>query len=91
MRWLPVGLMVIGTAVGWGLVTNTSAGWLKWQGYLLGPFGLGGRTGTWAFANLGVVVALVIAFAGWLIAGLRTVRSQEATPAADVTAGVARG
>ncbi len=91
VRWLPVTLMVIGTAVGWGLVTNTSAGWLKWQGYLLGPFGLGGRTGTWAFANLGVVVALVIAFAGWLIAGRRTVRSQEATPAADVTAGVARG
>jgi purine-cytosine permease-like protein len=84
VRWLPVGLMVAGTAVGWGLVTNTSAAWLKWQGYLLGPFGLGGKGGTWAFANLGVIVALVIAFAGWLIAGRRVVRTQESPSAPDV-------
>jgi purine-cytosine permease-like protein len=88
VRWLPVGLMVAGTAVGWGLVTNTSATWLKWQGYLLGPFGLGGKGGTWAFANLGVIVALVIAFAGWLIAGRRTVRAQESPSAPDVPVGV---
>jgi purine-cytosine permease-like protein len=88
VRWLPVGLMVAGTAVGWGLVTNTSATWLKWQGYLLGPFGLGGKGGTWAFANLGVIVALVIALAGWLIAGRRTVRAQESPSAPDVPAGV---
>jgi nucleobase:cation symporter-1, NCS1 family len=62
----------------------------EWPGQRRAPFGLGGRTGTWAFANLGVVVALVIGFAGWLIAGRRNVRSQEA-PAADVTAGVASG
>src|SRR5208283_4308584 len=64
VRWVSVALMVAGTIIGWGLVTNTSASWLKWQGYLLGPFGLGGKTGTWAFANLGVVVALVLTFAG---------------------------
>jgi hypothetical protein len=88
VRWLPVALMVAGTVVGWGLVTNTSATWLKWQGYLLGPFGLGGKSGTWAFANLGVIVALVIAFAGWLIAGRRTVRTQESPSSPDVTVGV---
>jgi nucleobase:cation symporter-1, NCS1 family len=77
VRWPSVALMVTGTVVGWGLVTNTSASWLKWQGYLLGPFGLGGKSGTWAFANLGVVVALVIAFVGWLVLGPRTVRAQE--------------
>jgi nucleobase:cation symporter-1, NCS1 family len=75
VRRVPVALMVAGTAIGWGLVTNTSATWLRWEGYLLGD--LGGKTGTWALANLGVVVALVIAFAGWLIAGRRTVRTQE--------------
>ena len=48
--------------VGWGLVTNTYASWLTWQGYLLGPLGLGGKTGAWAFANLGVLVALVLGF-----------------------------
>ena len=30
-----------------------------WQGYLLEPLGLGGKDGAWAFANLGVLVALV--------------------------------
>ncbi len=57
--WFPVGVIVVGTVIGWGLVTNSSAGWLNWQGYLLGPFGLGGKTGAWAFANLGVLAALV--------------------------------
>jgi len=65
VRWTAVALMVGGTVVGWGLVVNTYASWLKWQGYLLSPFGLGGKSGTWAFANLGVVVALAIAFRPW--------------------------
>src|SRR5215469_14873715 len=77
IRWVAVTLMVASTAVGWGLVTNSYAGWLKWQGYLLGPFGLGGKTGAWASANLGVIVALVIAFVGWVLAGRSTVRRQE--------------
>jgi nucleobase:cation symporter-1, NCS1 family len=73
---LPVALLGIGTVLGWGLVTNTYAGWLHWQGYLLGPFGLGGKSGSWAFANLGVLVALVVAFAGALLTAPR-VRAQE--------------
>ena len=64
--WLPSAIIVVGTVIGWGLVTNTYASWLTWQGYLLGPLGLGGKTGAWAFANLGVLVALVIGFvAAW--------------------------
>src|SRR6202034_3300084 len=35
VRWTAVALMVVGTIVGWGLVVNTYASWLKWQGYLL--------------------------------------------------------
>ena len=69
VRWVPVGLMVLGSVLGFGLVVNTYAGWLSWQGYLLGPFGLGGKTGTWEFANLGVIVALAVAFVGWLALG----------------------
>ena len=61
IRWVPVGLMVVGSVIGFGLVVNTYASWLTWQGYLLGPFGLGGKTGTWEYANLGVIVALVVA------------------------------
>jgi purine-cytosine permease-like protein len=64
IRWIPVVALVLGTVIGWGLVTNTYAGWLDWQGYLLGP--IGGRTGDWAGANLGVLVSLVIGFAGGL-------------------------
>lgn len=72
-----VGLIVLGTVLGWGLVTNFFAGWLEWQGYLLGPLGLGGKDGAWAYANLGVFVALVVGFAGWLVLGRATVSRQE--------------
>ena len=51
--------------IGWGLVVNAfadDASWNNWQGYLLGPLGLGGKDGDWAFANLGVLAALVLGF-----------------------------
>lgn len=72
-----VGLIALGTFLGWGLVTNSFAGWLEWQGYLLGPLGLGGREGAWAYANLGVFVALAVGFVGWLLLGRSTVTRQE--------------
>jgi len=69
--------MVVATFVGWGLVTNTFASWLSWQGYLLGPLGLGGKDGAWAFANLGVLVALAVGFVGGLALDRGRVRAQE--------------
>jgi NCS1 family nucleobase:cation symporter-1 len=80
VRVVPLALIVIGTVIGWGLVTNTAASWLTWQGFLLGPLGLGGKTGPWAFANLGVLVALVIGFGGALVADRQAVRAQESLP-----------
>ncbi|MBJ7905638.1 purine-cytosine permease family protein [Streptomyces sp. NPDC003656] len=77
---LPLALTVAATAVGWGLVTNTAANWLTWQGYLLGPLGLGGKSGEWAYANLGVLVALALSFLGTLLFGRGRVRAQEAAP-----------
>ncbi|HLL63990.1 MAG TPA: cytosine permease [Propionibacteriaceae bacterium] len=79
VRWTAVILVVVGTVLGWGLVTNTFAGWLGWQGYLLGP--LGGREGSWAFANLGVLVALLVGFLGTLIFSRSAIRTQESVPA----------
>jgi purine-cytosine permease-like protein len=73
-----VGLVVAGTAVGWGLVTNGFAEWLSWQGYLLSAVGLGGKQGAWAFANLGVAASFAIGFAGHLALSRRRVRRQEA-------------
>lgn len=79
VRYLSVGLMVAGTFLGWGTVTNTAWGRvLGWQGYLLGPIGLGGKAGPWAHANLGVVFALGLGFVGWLLLGAFAVRAQEA-------------
>lgn len=80
VRWLSVGLIVLSTVIGWGLVTNAGADWLSWQGYLLEPFGLGGREGAWAYANLGVLFALLIGFLGAVIFGRKAIRAQEALP-----------
>lgn len=78
VRLLPVATVVVATALGWGLVTNASASWLTWQGYLLAPFGLGGKGGAWAYANLGVLLALVIGFVVTLVFGRGAIRAQEA-------------
>jgi purine-cytosine permease-like protein len=80
-RVLPLALLVLGTAIGWGLVTNNYASWLHWQGYLLDPLGLGGKAGAWAGAGLGVLVALVIGFVGTLIGDRARIRRQESLPA----------
>jgi nucleobase:cation symporter-1, NCS1 family len=80
VRLMPIAVMVVATVIGWGLVTNTSATWLTWQGYLLGPFGLGGKTGAWAYANVGVLAALVLGFAVTAIFGPSVVRAQEKAP-----------
>lgn len=80
IQWMPIALIALATVIGWGLVTNSMAPWLGWQGYLLGPLGLGGTEGAWAYSNLGVIVALVIGFGGYLLLGRRTVRAQESLP-----------
>src|SRR4051794_244807 len=74
---VPLVLLAVGTVLGWGLVTNTFAGWLNWQGYLLDPLGLGGKDGPWAFANLGVLVAFAVGLVGTLALRGSAVRAQE--------------
>jgi NCS1 family nucleobase:cation symporter-1 len=81
IRVAPLAIIVVATGIGWGLVTNINASWLTWQGYLLGPLGLGGKTGAWAGANLGVLVALVIGFAAAWALDAAPVRAQESAPA----------
>ena len=62
LRLVPIATTIISSFIGWGLVTNSAASWLTWQGYLLKLFGLGGKTGAWQYANLGVIVALALSF-----------------------------
>jgi purine-cytosine permease-like protein len=73
----PVLILCAATAIGWGLVTNTFADWLTWQGYLLDPIGLGGKDGEWAYANLGVLAALGLGFLAQLVVSMMTVPAQE--------------
>lgn len=68
-------LLVIGSFIGWGFVSNSSASWLSWQGYFLGV--VGGREGTWASANIGVILALAVGSIGYLLLSLKKVRRQE--------------
>jgi nucleobase:cation symporter-1, NCS1 family len=76
VNWLAIALIAVGTAIGWGFVLATSSvPWLNWQGYLLGL--VGGKDGAWAYANLGVLFALVIGFVGTLIGGRARIRRQE--------------
>jgi purine-cytosine permease-like protein len=70
-----IGLVAFGAVIGWGLVTNSLAGWLSWQGYLLGP--IGGRDGQWAYANLGVIAALIIGFVGHIVLSRKDIKKQE--------------
>jgi purine-cytosine permease-like protein len=70
-----IALMLLGTIVGWGFVTNTFASWLSWQGYFLGA--IGGKEGAWAFANVGVIFALLIGFFGHIILARKTIAKQE--------------
>ena len=88
--WTSIGTMVAATVLGWGLVINLfaeDAAWNNWQGYLLEPLGLatwvsaeqGGPywDGNWAYANIGVLLALVLSFAVTYLARRGTVARQE--------------
>ena len=68
-------LIIIGSIIGWGFVTNTFAGWLNWQGYFMGA--IGGKEGQWAYANVGVIFALLIGFFGYLLLGRTRIKAQE--------------
>jgi NCS1 family nucleobase:cation symporter-1 len=70
--------LVVVSVIGWGLVVNgfaEEAAWNNWQGYLL-PL-IGGKDGTWADANVGVLFALVAGFVVTFIARHEKVRWQE--------------
>ena len=72
---IAIALVAIGSIVGWGFVINTFAGWLSWQGYFMGA--IGGKEGQWAYANVGVIFALLIGFFGYLLLGRSRIQKQE--------------
>ena len=70
-----IALMISGSVIGWGFVTNTFAPWLEWQGYFLQL--IGGKDGPWAFSNVGVLFALIFGFFGHIVLSGRKIRAQE--------------
>ena len=70
-----IALLVLGSLIGFGFVTNTFASWLSWQGYFLGL--IGGKSGAWAYSNIGILIALAIGFFGHLILGRKSICEQE--------------
>ncbi len=70
-----IALMAVGTIIGWGFVTNTFAPWLSWQGYFLSA--IGGKQGPWAFANVGVIFALLIGFFGHVLLSRKNIEKQD--------------
>ncbi len=74
VQWVTIGLIVLGTGIGWGLVTNTYASWLGWQGYFLGT---GDFVKTWGGANLGVLASLTIGYVGTILFMRPVIRQQE--------------
>lgn len=86
--WTSIGLLVVTSVIGWGLVVNNyaqDASWNNWQGYLLHPLGMGtydaktsSWSGDWAYANLGVLVALILSFVAAYVLRRGKVARQEA-------------
>ena len=70
-----LGIMLFGSVIGWGFVTNSFASWLSWQGFFLGA--IGGKEGAWAYANVGVIFALAIGFFGHVLLSRKTIAAQE--------------
>ena len=68
-------LLLFGSIIGWGFVTNTFASWLSWQGYFLST--IGGKSGPWAYSNIGVIIALVIGFFGHILLSRKNIKNQE--------------
>jgi NCS1 family nucleobase:cation symporter-1 len=68
-------LTVVGSTIGWGFVTNPMASWLSWQGYFMGV--MGGKSGAWAYANIGVIFALIVGFFGHILLSRSAIRAQE--------------
>ncbi len=75
ITWSSIFNVFAATIVGWGFVTNSFASWLSWQGYFLGA--IGGKEGPWAYANVGVIFAMIIGVLGRYLFGRKQIARQE--------------
>ena len=78
VNWVNLAMLIVATAVGFGLTTAT-IGWLGWQGYLFGAFGVP-LDSQLAASDLGVLVALVLGLLTPFVSGVPAIRAQERQP-----------
>jgi len=77
VNWVNLSLLVVASAVGYGLTTAAAAG-LSWQGYLLGLLGIRPDS-AWGSSDFGVLVALGLALVVAILVNVPVVRKQEAS------------
>ena len=77
INWKSISILVVASFIGFGFVTNSFATGLEWQGYFLNLFG--GKSGTWAAANIGVILALILGFLGHITFGRKEILRQESS------------
>jgi nucleobase:cation symporter-1, NCS1 family len=75
VRWVNSVMLLVATAVGWGLTTAVVAG-LSWQGYLLSALGVP-LDGSMARADLGVLAALALGLLTPIVAGIPALRRMQ--------------
>jgi hypothetical protein len=68
--------MITGMVVGYGFISSPdeSLAWTTWQGYFYRAFDLVESLG---YSNIGVLLALVIGFVGYLVLNRSAVAKQE--------------
>lgn len=76
VNWLTVVIMLVGMVIGYGFISSPdeSLTWTLWEGYLYRAFGL---VDTLGYSNIGVFLALLIGFFGYLIFNKSKVAKQE--------------
>ena len=78
VNWVNLAMLIVASVVGFGLTTAT-VGWLSWQGYLFGAFGVP-LDGQVAASDLGVLVALLLGLLTPFVSGVPAIRKQERQP-----------
>jgi purine-cytosine permease-like protein len=79
--WPALLSMIAGTFIGWGLVqSDGSIPFLAWQGFLFELLGVAPQS-DWRVSNIGVIIGLLVGFAGTWIFGRARVHRQEAAEA----------
>jgi len=76
VHWVNLPALLVISAIGFGL-TTASVSWLQWQGFVYSAIGIP-IDGELAGADLGVFVALLLGVLVPIVAGIPSIRRQEA-------------